>query len=191
MKKRKRLSPAHAEEMYKKHKPLAELLGCKYARIYGHGVQDYRGYAISLLGLVIAEWDSEDHPAAAYNESKCSPTSWIYRRLSWGLSDHGRRHDRRQRSFSDMCRQEEGVWSPFDTVAKGPGWGERLLQVLGDDAKDVVRIILSAPAELADDISRMRPPNAGRAVRAHFFTQGWAVSRIAAAWREVEEALNV
>lgn len=169
-------------ELVTQYTPLAYRHAAKFAATYKIPFNDVADEAISGLGLIAMAWNESGDPS-------CSPdgrTTWVYQKLYWHLLTFCTRKQPRERCFTSVTKDED---VQIDAPAK-TGWFEGLLHTLGDDARDIVEIIVNAPAELAEEIRPRKPAKTAKAIQNYverYFD--WEPTRVMNAWAEVEAAL--
>lgn len=125
------------------------------------------------LAIVIIEWDR-------YKESICSPSTWVWRRIYWKLLDVIR-NDAKKPAPQNI----EKVTAPAKT-----SWISRLFREIGEEATALVQVIITAPADIADDIKIQAPKKSQETLKKYFSEMGWSTEKYRRAWREVEECLS-
>jgi hypothetical protein len=177
------LTEAEATDLFKQHLPLAQHHAAKFAAKYRIPLADVVDEAQSILGTTIAQWDSPHRPDH-YNPECANPTSWLYRRIYWGLLTWCTRKQPEYKLFGgmgDACRPEQ--WAGRE------GWLDTFLHNLGDDARVVVRTLVAAPATIAADVGANKRTRTRKAVTGYLVQQGWATARVDRAFNEVAVAV--
>jgi len=168
------LSPARQAQKFHKYIGLARHIAVRLAHKHGLPLDDVVAEAESLLAVLLCDkW--------VCDTGRSSESHWIYQKLYWAILDYCTRKRPRYFTFSEVSTDEY----PFD-AASNPSILTRLRRELGDDAKEIVRIILNAPIEIADDVRASCPARARKAIQRHVrAVWGWRPHRIDKAWREV------
>lgn len=163
------------QKMFESYRRVAGNTALRFARKYGFPVAELEDEAMSIVGLVLAEWEGSGVEVR-------KPYFWLYHNLEWSLSTYClKRMKARQRARGS---------DKLDKSTARTGWLEGLMRDLGEDARALVETILQAPTEIAADLAP-RTRRRGRAAIHRYMEekQGWSPTRIATAWQEVEVAL--
>ena len=193
-------------DRFRRYLPLAMKIAHKAHRNFNIPLQDAIGMCESNLAWIVSVWYSDNRSWAYTPKEKggCSEMTWIWRGLNQAMLDYVRRDLARHpaKRFSELNKDEESKVNLPDTHRH---WLDTFLRDLGDDAREVVQIIVNAPAEILSELYNMprrvdkveqisgRKCGSGRAakaVQAYLGQQGWDEGRIGKAWAEVGEALG-
>ena len=185
--------------LFKGYEPLAKKLAYQFSQAYRMPFDDCMEEALFWLGVVVARWDQVALPGQSgiytFDRTKSKPTTYVYNHLRWKLMDFCSRKRERTVAFSVLDRRGEEEES-FDAPAKPPAFLPRLMEILGEDAKEFVHTILHAPADLISDLvpcgeerrrAAMIFPNSP--LYELFRRRGWDDNRIVETFREVQAAL--
>lgn len=169
-------------ELYNRYLKMAYRLGHKVSGKYNASANEMCEEAVSLLAQICAEWPGK------YDATKSSSCTYIYQCIYHELLNYCTRHKPRERRFSDI---EKDDTKPLQISAKRSRM-EDLFQTLSEDARILVTTVLSAPADLIDNITPQarRQKKTRAAICRHMREQGWPPNRICLAWREVSECLT-
>ena len=171
-----RITRSRKAEMFQQYKPMAYKLGAQFAKRFGKSTNEMQDEALSILGDNIADWQNHFDP------SRASRTTWIYRRLYWHLLNYCTRNGR------PMASIEAATEKGFDVEAR-PDLITTLAQNLGEEAMELVRLIIESPHEIAEDLSATTCRRARGAVRKYLLNRGWPETCIHRVWQEVRECL--
>lgn len=176
---------AELEALYTGHVQMAHHIANKLVRTYHGPAEDLHDEAESLLGLIIARWHTGGQGQAPYN-GQASPRTWIYRILFWQLQTWIRKNGHPITRFSTLDTEEHD----FEPAHK-PTRIQALLRNLGEEAAFVLRCIVYAPIEIADDVKVGARAQARVAVQTYLRkTCGWTQDKIEACWKEVGACLQ-
>ena len=166
--------------LYQQYLPLAAKLTNQFSRYYGLPYDDLHDEAQGLLGMSIASWER-------YNPAAAGVTTWLHRWIYLGLLTYCTRghHTRSTIPFSVLEMDDNA----FDPPAKTSRL-DRVMRDLSDEAKDVLYLILHAPAEIADDLSIKTSTRARQSIQKYLLTTlAWQPARVERVWIEIQEAL--
>lgn len=188
---RENLKPEQLAALFNEYKPMARGLANRFARIYAIPHQEVLDEAESNLALLVASWNEEGQ--YGFDPTRGTKRStWVYRKLTLRLLTWvNLRRPKLHQPFSmydSKGGDGETVEFASNIVAK-PNRIDSLLRSLGEDAKIVVKTIIAAPDEIADDISEGAKIRSRNTVKQYLRTQGWSVRRVEDAWHEVELAM--
>lgn len=144
----------------------------KYNRPYHEMVEE------GLGALTWELWGRSDH----YDPEKAGRSHWYYQSIYWHLV-----------CYCDKLKKVGSMWN-IDECEHPPyksSWVESLLQELGEEGKELVRIICEAPGELASEIAPRAPVRSRAAVRRYLSSENWGEQKIERVWHEVECAIGV
>lgn len=172
--------------LFNRYRPLAFLLAHKFANRYRIAQGLVEDESLSLLGTVIAQWESG---TKAFNPARSCATSWVYRSLTWSLASYCGNELLGGHRFAARRKRVGG--RALEKLPARTGWFEGIARDLGEDARVLVETIVAAPSEIAADLvpRRWRGRAAGSVKSYMQSKMGWSPARLAAAWNEVELSL--
>lgn len=145
----------------------------RFARKYHGDTNELRSIAFEAFVEAEAAWEIDyDRPWKTF----------VCNRAWWRMGAFGRREadwNQRHGSALDNNRPER--------TERGMG---SLLSSLTEDAETVCRLVLEAPAELAEALRPDEPYSSRLALRRWLEGLGWTAERVVEAFREVREALS-
>jgi hypothetical protein len=199
---RQRLTDEEKGNLFNQFRPLARHLsrriGPKFPLIQPAALNEE---AESILIRIVAEWNRKDNKG--YDPAKCKPITWIYNRLHHSLFDWCRRSQSRETPISQIDSGDDRLHSRYqktlDPEDRAPRFLEELFREISEDARILIRTIVSAPSDFVEDLQRLtvRPETAlrrrqegrGQICIKLRERHGWDSDRIFSAWQEVKAAI--
>ena len=122
-------------------------------------------------------WDKK------FNPLKASESTWVYRNIYWSLKNIC------IKMTKERARSPENGGSNIEPEAK-PNWLGRLLSEVSEEGKFLIKTIISAPAEIAEDVTPRSFVKARKAVKDYLVDEkDWTFSKLHKTWAEVESCL--
>ena len=161
----KDITPEGQAERFVKYRRMAAKIAEGMSRRHGIPFEEVRDEAESILSLALCDGWVCDTALA----SECT---WVYKKVYWPLLTFCTRGKDRYIPFSSLGGGEDGE---FDAPAKSHPIQniQNMLRNLSDDAAYLVKTIIHAPVELADDI-----------------TAPWRAGAVRAAWGDKDQKLS-
>jgi len=150
---------------------IAKNISEKYNRPYHEMVAE------GLGALTWEIWGRDGH----FDEKKAGRSHWYYQSIYWHLVCYCDKLRKTTTFDIDHCEHP----------AFKRSWIEGLLRELGDEGKELVRIICEAPGELAAELAPRAPVRSRAAVRRYLSSENWTDHKIERVWHEVECAIGV
>ncbi len=163
--------------------PMAMSLAAKFAVRYRKDPHEMRDEASSLLGWIIATWDEH------YDADKAMPSTWIHRRLYWGLLDYCSRNSRDCRGSRKMASLEPLLEDEQWDAEARETFMTRLHKDIGQEAKELVHLLLEAPREVVRDLTSSSDKRIRRAMGLIQIQLGWSNEALNKTVWEVRQCL--
>ena len=162
--------------LYEQYQPLIYKRAIYHSRKFGKPLEELveeGRWALSLL--ICQDWGE-------FNPAKSSEMSWIYQRISWKMLDFCTRR-RVDTHLSTLPHAEQSFVAPSHKDKL-----HEMMINLSREAQTLFRIILTAPGDLAQDLTPATKGRARLAVRAHVARKyGWPPAKVERVWNEVRD----
>jgi len=162
---------------------LAYMLVHRFHALHGHSVEDLASEA--MWGLV--------NGSQTYDMESGAQTTWAYNWVYWRLwyYCHPKEVHRMTKESLYHTSEESLEEERFESR---PRWAHALMKDLGEEGKELIRIILSAPEELIDEYRNVKKEASRlrlvRKVRAYLINElDWSNAKVDRAWQEVVTCL--
>jgi hypothetical protein len=172
------MQPTEVERMFLQYRPMARHIAGRFARRKDLPFEEMVDEAESGLGFRLAMYGDE-----YLTSPSCSESSFCYRSIYWMLQQ-SRRYEHHI-PFSTVQEEVKEEWE------HKPGWLTTFLRGLGDEARELVNIVIQAPQEIAADVTTATRARGRHAIRNYLRdVMGWPEEKIDRAWAEVRSCLD-
>jgi hypothetical protein len=132
---------------------------------------------------LLTEAESAIILAKGYDPNKGAESTWMHNTIYWHLLDYVKAG----RQVRMVCETDYGE---TPNLPARPNRLMNILQDLGQEARELIEVIITAPADIADDVSTATKGRGRIAVREYLLKQGWSPQKLNRAWAEALETVT-
>lgn len=165
-------------EIFHRYEKLIYHLAKKFSVQYNLPYQELVGEGCHAFLMYLEKWWEEK-----FNTSISKETTWAYLKIYWSLKNICIKMTKAKTVPLEIRNRI------FEPEAK-PNWLARLLSEVSEEGKFLIKTIITAPGEIAEDVSVKTCGRARKAIKDYLIEEKkWDPNKLFKTWEEVKSCL--